>query len=57
VTIGFDALDIPETIGIVSACWEATEQGVRENISRHAPGLEETEITSQFHEAFAKSLQ
>lgn len=56
MTLSFDALDIPETIGIVSACWEAAEQDIRENLSRHAPGLEETEITSRFHEAFAKGL-
>ena len=36
--------------GLVFESWEAAEQGIRDDVRYYAPGLDETEITSRFHE-------
>lgn len=51
-----NAIDIPCTLMTIVQSWEAAEQGIRDNVLRHGPGLDETEITSRFHEAFARKL-
>lgn len=55
-TVDVRALDIPNTIAVVSESWREAEEEIRGRIAAHAPRLDETEITSRFHESFARLL-
>ncbi len=51
-----NAIQIPQTLDVVVHCWDTAEGGVRATVASHAPGLDEPEITSRLHEAFARGL-